>query len=138
MAARSHDLIRAKSRKQPKDIEHRQVDAVGSKLAIAGEPRLTNEGESPGKRTFKVHLALPGQLPEPRITGGGVARIQGAIAIRVLRSRAGVAALGIVLADDYRLVGQLRYRGDPGEGLIGGLELVGDAHADVAIHDRRL
>src|SRR5262249_5355489 len=129
-AATCRDLLLAKAREHPKDVEHRQVNTVGSELAIAREPWLANKCERPGERTLEAHFPSPGHFPQPRITGGRVARIQSAIAIRILGSRAGSAALGVVLADDYGLVSQLGYGGNLCERLIGRPELVGDAHAN--------
>ena len=115
----------------------REIEAVAGEGAEAGEIRLVLEFESPGERAIEVHAVFFGEEVFAGERGGGVARIHGAVAVAELGSLTGSAALGIGLADDDGFSFQLGDGGDHGEAGVDGAELIGDAHADVAIDEGR-
>jgi len=76
---------------------------------------------------------LRGQFAGAGKTGGGVAGIHGAVAIRIARLAAGGAALGIRLADDNGGILIFWKGSDDGEGVVHVFQLVRHAHADVVV-----
>ena len=104
--------------------------------AEAGEVRLVLELERPRQRAFEVHAVPVGQVVLAREARGRVAGVHRAVAVAELRPLAGGAAVGVGLADDDRLVLQLRERRDDARtpsSIVA--ELVGDAHPHVAVHE---
>ena len=76
-----------------------------------------------------------GQLVLSRKAGGRIARVHRAVAVAELRPLARGAAVGVRLADDDRLVLQLREAGDQLERRIDVAELIGHSHPHVAFYE---
>ena len=67
------------------DVQHRQRDAVGREHPEPGEVRLVLELEGPRHRPLEVDAVLLGQGVLAGERGGGVAGVERAVAIAVLR-----------------------------------------------------
>ena len=119
-------------------VEHRLVDAVGGQRAKAGEIRLIFEFERPSEGAFEIHAVPAGQIVLAGEAGGRVAGVQRAVAIVVLRIHLAAqrAAVRVGFADDDRRVLESPgYEAMMRNPVVDRAQLIGDAHADVAVDD---
>ena len=114
-------------------VEHRLIDPIGGKRTESGEIRVVFKFEGPREGAFEIHAVPRGQIELARENGRRVTGEHRAVAVGELRSLAGGAAFGIGFADDDRLRLGFRIRGHDAKTGIDRAELVGNAHAHVAV-----